>query len=174
VGRSIPRSLVLIGMADQLGRSVGDMYEGAFVPGVALAGLYAVYVFIMTLVFPKSAPGLPPEDLIHKEPDGRRGVWQLGLLTVFSGVVGYYIMAQTQVKSGADFVILTMSVSIVVSFVSAVLSRFFGSRNVVLVAALTAAIAAVGYGLQQTGWERSSLFAQALAAGALYALIAAA
>src|SRR5438876_557883 len=83
------------------------MYEGAFVPGIALAGLYAVYVFILTLVFPKSAPGLPPEDLIHKEPDGRRGVWQLGLLTVFSGVVGYYIMAQTQVKSGADFVILT-------------------------------------------------------------------
>ena len=30
----IPPSLVLIVMADQLGRSVGDMYEGAFLPGV--------------------------------------------------------------------------------------------------------------------------------------------
>ena len=29
----IPPSLVLIVMADQLGRSVGDMYEGAFIPG---------------------------------------------------------------------------------------------------------------------------------------------
>ena len=30
----IPPSLVLIVMADQLGRSVGDMYEGAFIPGL--------------------------------------------------------------------------------------------------------------------------------------------
>src|SRR6185312_14446350 len=37
----IPPSLVLIVMADQLGRSVGDMYEGAFIPGIVLAGLYA-------------------------------------------------------------------------------------------------------------------------------------
>src|SRR5436305_6500219 len=41
----IPPSLVLIVMADQLGRSVGDMYEGAFVPGIVLAGMYAMYVF---------------------------------------------------------------------------------------------------------------------------------
>jgi tripartite ATP-independent transporter DctM subunit len=169
----IPPSLVLIVMADQLGRSVGDMYEGAFVPGVALAGLYALYVFALTVLRPKTAPGLPPEDLIHKEPDGRRGVWQLGVLAVFSGLVGYYVMMQTQVKSGADFVILTMSLGIAVSFVSAVLSRLFGSRNVGLIAALTAVLAAIAYGLQQADWERSSLFVQALTAGALYALIAA-
>jgi tripartite ATP-independent transporter DctM subunit len=169
----IPPSLVLIVMADQLGRSVGDMYEGAFVPGITLAALYAVYVFIMTILFPKTAPGLPAEDLIHKEPDGKRGVWQLGALAVFSGLVGYYVMMQTEVKAGADFVILTMSVSIVVSFVSAVLSRLFGGRNVALIAVLTAALAAIGYVLQQTGWERCSLLAQALAAGAMYALIAA-
>ncbi len=169
----IPPSLVLIVMADQLGRSVGDMYEGAFVPGITLAGLYAVYVFIMTIVFPKSAPGLPAEDLVYKEPDGRRGVWQLALLAVFSALVGYYVMIQTEVKASADFVILTMSVSILVSFVSAVLSRVLGSRNVALVAVLAAVLAAIGYGLQQTGWVRCSLLAQALAAGALYALVAA-
>ena len=39
----IPPSLVLIVMADQLGRSVGDMYQGAFIPGLMLATLYAVY-----------------------------------------------------------------------------------------------------------------------------------
>jgi tripartite ATP-independent transporter DctM subunit len=168
----IPPSLVLIVMADQLGRSVGDMYEGAFLPGVALAGLYGLYVFLVTVIWPKMAPGLPAEDLIHKEPDGRRGVWQLVVLAVFSGLVGYYVMRQTQVRAGADFVILTMSVSVAVSFVSTLLSRLFGSRNVGLIAALTAALAAVGYGLQQAGWERSSLFAQALAAGAVYALTA--
>ena len=40
----IPPSLVLIVMADQLGRSVGDMYTGAFIPGLVLAALYAGYV----------------------------------------------------------------------------------------------------------------------------------
>jgi TRAP-type mannitol/chloroaromatic compound transport system permease large subunit len=32
-------------MADQLGRSVGDMYKGAFIPGLVLSALYAGYVF---------------------------------------------------------------------------------------------------------------------------------
>jgi tripartite ATP-independent transporter DctM subunit len=57
----IPPSLVLIVMADQLGKSVGDMYEGAIVPGLVLAGLYAGYVLIVTLVRPKAAPALPKE-----------------------------------------------------------------------------------------------------------------
>src|SRR2546423_2156527 len=70
----IPPSLVLIIMADQLGRSVGDMYEGAFLPGILLAGLYAGYTFIVTRLYPKAAPGLPDEALIHREPDGTRGV----------------------------------------------------------------------------------------------------
>src|SRR5216117_3471747 len=40
----IPPSLVLIVMADQLGKSVGDLYEGAFIPGFVLTGLYIAYV----------------------------------------------------------------------------------------------------------------------------------
>src|SRR5580692_3507289 len=65
----IPPSLVLIVMADQLGRSVGDMYEGAFIPGITLAALYAVYIFLMTIMFPKTAPGLPVEDVGFREDD---------------------------------------------------------------------------------------------------------
>jgi len=57
----IPPSLVLIIMADQLGVSVGDMYEGAFVPGILLAALYAGYVLLMTIVRPSAAPALPVE-----------------------------------------------------------------------------------------------------------------
>jgi tripartite ATP-independent transporter DctM subunit len=57
----IPPSLVLIVMADQLGRSVGDMYAGAFVPGLVLTGLYAIYVFGITMLRPEAAPALPPE-----------------------------------------------------------------------------------------------------------------
>ena len=42
----IPPSLVLIVLADQLGRSVGDMYAGALIPGLVLTGLYMVYILI--------------------------------------------------------------------------------------------------------------------------------
>jgi tripartite ATP-independent transporter DctM subunit len=56
----IPPSLVLIVLADQLGASVGDMYQGALVPGLVLAGLYVGYVVAVTLVKPAAAPALPP------------------------------------------------------------------------------------------------------------------
>lgn len=57
----IPPSLVLIVMADQLGRSVGDMYEGALIPGLVLAAMYAGWVLLMTIIRPQSAPALPIE-----------------------------------------------------------------------------------------------------------------
>jgi tripartite ATP-independent transporter DctM subunit len=57
----IPPSLVLIVLADQLGRSVGDMYQGAIIPGLTLTSLYLVYVFGRTVFTPLAAPALPPE-----------------------------------------------------------------------------------------------------------------
>ena len=57
----IPPSLVLIVLADQLGRSVGDMYAGALIPGLVLTGLYAGYILVTTIVRPDFAPALPPE-----------------------------------------------------------------------------------------------------------------
>jgi tripartite ATP-independent transporter DctM subunit len=57
----IPPSLVLIIMADQLGRSVGDMYEGALLPGLILSSMYVGYVLLLTIIKPESAPALPPE-----------------------------------------------------------------------------------------------------------------
>src|SRR3954466_14218756 len=57
----IPPSLVLIVLADQLGRSVGDMYAGAIFPGLVLTALYALYVLGVTLFRPEAAPALPPE-----------------------------------------------------------------------------------------------------------------
>src|SRR5258708_35249390 len=84
----IPPSLVLIVMADQLGKSVGDMYEGAFIPGLVLAGLYAGYAFLVTLIFPKAAPGLPPAAIGFREKAGSRGVISPGVLFLASCVVG--------------------------------------------------------------------------------------
>ena len=57
----IPPSLVLIVLADQLGRSVGDMYAGAIFPGLVLTALYALFVFGVTVLYPNAAPALPPE-----------------------------------------------------------------------------------------------------------------
>ncbi|WP_133864433.1 TRAP transporter large permease subunit [Azorhizobium sp. AG788] len=69
----IPPSLVLIVMADQLNRSVGDMYEGAFVPGLLLAGLYALYIFLVSTLFPNAAPGLPLEAQTLRDKNQKRG-----------------------------------------------------------------------------------------------------
>ena len=57
----IPPSLVLIVLADQLGRSVGDMYKGALIPGLVLTGLYIGYVMVLSILRPNSMPALPKE-----------------------------------------------------------------------------------------------------------------
>ncbi|MBI4195491.1 MAG: TRAP transporter large permease subunit, partial [Betaproteobacteria bacterium] len=56
----IPPSLVLIVLADQLGRSVGDMYQGALIPGLTLAAMYLGFVLLVSLVKPGAVPALPP------------------------------------------------------------------------------------------------------------------
>src|SRR6202166_533262 len=101
----IPPSLVLIVMADQLGKSVGDMYEGAFVPGIALAGMYAVYTAIVTILFPKATPGLPMDAVGFREDDQSRGLWSLLVLTIASAVFGRFMMRNSQTH-GADYVVL--------------------------------------------------------------------
>ncbi len=117
----IPPSLVLIVMADQLGRSVGDMYEGAFLPGLMLAGLYAGYVFLLTILFPKSTPGLPIEAIGYREDDGNRGLLSLGVLTAASAAVGIAAMWNAASR-GADYVVLVMFIGIVFAFCVAVVN----------------------------------------------------
>jgi TRAP-type mannitol/chloroaromatic compound transport system permease large subunit len=127
----IPPSLVLIVMADQLGRSVGDMYEGAFIPGIVLAGLYALYVFIVTVLYPKATPGLPAEAVGFREPGGSRGLTSLAVLTVVSGVFGW-LMMRNSTSRGADFVVLSMFFGIMFAFGVAVINwltnKFLGYR----------------------------------------------
>jgi TRAP-type mannitol/chloroaromatic compound transport system permease large subunit len=127
----IPPSLVLIVMADQLGRSVGDMYEGAFIPGIVLAGLYAGYVFLVTVLFPKATPGLPPEAVGFRESDGSRGLISLGVLTLAAAAFGWLMMRHST-SHGADFVVLSMFFGILFAFCIAVVNwltaRFIGFR----------------------------------------------
>jgi len=70
----IPPSLVLIIMADQLNRSVGDMYAGAFIPGIVLAGMYAVFALGVAIFKPAWSPALPPEARKLREADGSNGL----------------------------------------------------------------------------------------------------
>jgi tripartite ATP-independent transporter DctM subunit len=127
----IPPSLVLIVMADQLGKSVGDMYEGAFVPGIALAGMYAVYTFIVSIVSPKATPGLPAEAVGFREDTGGRGLGSLLVLAIASAVFGWFMMRNSETH-GADYVVLSMFFGILFAFAVAILNwlldRFAGYR----------------------------------------------
>lgn len=57
----LPPSLVLVVLSDQIGISVGDLFLGALIPGLILAGLYAGYVILVAIFQPEKAPALPPE-----------------------------------------------------------------------------------------------------------------
>ena len=57
----VPPSLVLVVMADQLGRSVGDMYKGAWGPSILQVLLFALYTFILARLKPEHVPGVPRE-----------------------------------------------------------------------------------------------------------------
>ena len=72
LGQIIPPSIVLVILGDQIGVPVGDLFLGAVVPGVMLAGLFMVWVVTVALLRPNDAPALPPEArTLHG--------WRLGL-----------------------------------------------------------------------------------------------
>jgi len=84
----IPPSLVLIIMADQLGKSVGDMYAGAFIPGITLASLYVLYIVGVTIFKPAWVPALPPEARKLGEPNGSSGTPSFVVIFVLAVIAG--------------------------------------------------------------------------------------
>ncbi len=87
----IPPSLVLIIMADQLGRSVGDMYKGAFLPAFMLVGMYVLWVVFLAIFKPNSVPALPPEARTLREPNGSAGYPSLVAVLVISALVAWVL-----------------------------------------------------------------------------------
>ena len=85
----IPPSLVLIVMADQLGRSVGDMYAGAVVPGLMLVGLFALFIIALAIFRPSWVPALPPEACIYKEANGASGHLSLLAVLIISAAAAF-------------------------------------------------------------------------------------
>jgi tripartite ATP-independent transporter DctM subunit len=59
----VPPSLVLVVLADQLGRSVGDMYRGAWGPSILQVLIFAVYTFALSRIKPGHLPGIPKSAL---------------------------------------------------------------------------------------------------------------
>ena len=114
----IPPSLVLIVLADQLGRSVGDMYAGAMIPGLVLTGLYMLYVLIVSIVSPKSMPALPLEARTLGS-----GVLSLIVALVAAGAVAYGAHVWLTPHAGANADIWGGTVGIVVIYLAALLDR---------------------------------------------------
>jgi TRAP-type mannitol/chloroaromatic compound transport system permease large subunit len=89
LAQAIPPSLVLIVLADQLGRSVGDMYAGALIPGLMLVGLYLLFIAVVAFVKPRWVPALPAEARIYREGNGASGHRSLLVLLVVCAVAGF-------------------------------------------------------------------------------------
>ncbi|HEY6633772.1 MAG TPA: TRAP transporter large permease subunit, partial [Rhizobiaceae bacterium] len=116
----IPPSLVLIVLADQLGRSVGDMYAGALIPGLVLTSLYMLYVLIMSFLRPGSMPALPLEARTL-------GPGVTSLLVALAGVVVITYLAHGYLAPtyGADADLLGFAVGVVAIYIFAIADRAF-------------------------------------------------
>jgi TRAP-type mannitol/chloroaromatic compound transport system permease large subunit len=131
----IPPSLVLIVLADQLGRSVGDMYKGAFIPGFVLTGLYIAYVVAMAVFRPAWAPALPLEARTFREANGNSGNPSLLVLTVISvaaavtlgtnyaQVVSWWTGTEVTTVPKDETIVISMAAGVLLAFVLAVLNR---------------------------------------------------
>ncbi len=137
LAQAIPPSLVLIVLADQLGRSVGDMYAGALLPGLLLVGLYVLFIVVVAIFKPAMVPALPPEARIYREANGKSGHVSLMFLLIVCTVVGFAwasshdaIMTawldRTQESPGDEMVIMSLTVASLVALALAIVNRLTG------------------------------------------------
>lgn len=117
----IPPSLVLIVLADQLGRSVGDMYAGAIVPGLILTALYCAYILVLTIIRPAAAPALPVE--ARTLGSGTTSLVAMVLLAVAIGFACHFLLVD-HIGAGAD--IWAATIAAVVVYGIAMANRIFG------------------------------------------------
>jgi TRAP-type mannitol/chloroaromatic compound transport system permease large subunit len=134
LAQAIPPSLVLIVLADQLGRSVGDMYAGALIPGLLLVGLYILFIVAVALVKPDMVPALPPEARIYREDNGASGHRSLLVLLALCGFIGYGwaqihdqviggMTGRTQPAAGDEIIIMSMTVASLTGLALSIINR---------------------------------------------------
>ncbi len=63
LGQIIPPSIVLVLIGDIVGVSVGDLFMGAVLPGLLLVSLFILYIVIMAIFRPETAPAIPKKEL---------------------------------------------------------------------------------------------------------------
>ena len=137
LAQAIPPSLVLIVLADQLGRSVGDMYSGALVPGLLLVGLYLLFVVALAIFKPSWVPALPPEARIYREDNGASGHVSLVALVALCAAAGWgwaqvhdgmmkSWTGRTMAASGDEVVIMSLTVASLVALTLAVVNKVTG------------------------------------------------
>ena len=61
LGTIIPPSVVVVVMGPLADLSVGDLMYGMVFPGLLMAGLYLVYIFVLCVLKPEMGPRIPPE-----------------------------------------------------------------------------------------------------------------
>ncbi len=137
LAQAIPPSLVLIVLADQLGRSVGDMYSGALVPGLLLVGLYLLFVVALAIFKPSWVPALPPEARIYREDNGASGHVSLVALVALCAAAGWgwaqvhdgmmkSWTGRTMAASGDEVVIMSLTVASLVALTLAIVNKVTG------------------------------------------------
>ena len=120
----IPPSLVLIVLADQLGKSVGELYKGAFIPGFVLTGMYLLYITALSIFYPQSVPALPAEARTIREKDGTSGLRSLLILVILSTAAAIGFAKWRPASVALDELIVTsMCVGVGLAFVAAVVNR---------------------------------------------------
>jgi TRAP-type mannitol/chloroaromatic compound transport system permease large subunit len=135
LAQAIPPSLVLIVLADQLGRSVGDMYEGALIPGLMLVGCYLAFVACVALVKPAWVPALPPEARLFREDSGASGHKSLLVLFALAAAVGFAwaqvhgsiinpLVKRSTPAPGDEVVIMSMTVASLFALTLSLVNRF--------------------------------------------------
>ncbi|MFN7121662.1 MAG: TRAP transporter large permease subunit [Hydrogenophaga sp.] len=136
LAQAIPPSLVLIVLADQLGRSVGDMYAGALIPGLLLVGLYLVFIAVVAVVKPKWVPALPAEARIYNEPDGSSGHRSLLVLLALCAAASVAwsqvhesvinpMIGRVMSPAGDEVVIMSITIGSLLALTLALLNRLF-------------------------------------------------
>ncbi|HWH72829.1 MAG TPA: TRAP transporter large permease subunit [Methylibium sp.] len=125
----IPPSLVLIVLADQLGRSVGELYKGAFLPGFVLTSLYLAFVFAVSLWRPAWVPALPPQARTIREDDGRAGLRSLAALAALSlGAALLWTQRRPEAAPTDETVVLALCVGVGMAFALALANRLLRLR----------------------------------------------
>lgn len=141
----IPPSLVLIVLADQMGRSVGDMYSAALKPGLILILVYLAFLAALAVIKPSAVPALPPEARVYKEADGSTGYRSLIVLLGGSALAayGWYsihdtimgpLLGRTDPAPTDELLVLSVTVASFFALIMALINHFTGLKLLSVIA----------------------------------------